>query len=125
MHQRSKSKTILIVEDDPELRDLLVESCLSLTRLVIEAANGEEALKLFHSHKIDAILSDNNMPFLSGMELLQKIREEGSDVPFVFLTGGMSAGDAEKAKARGAAKVLSKPYKEDDVIAILKLMIGP
>jgi two-component system, OmpR family, response regulator ResD len=77
-------KTILVVEDEEKLRDLIV-SYLEESYNVFEAQDGEEALQIFEEEHIDLVISDIMMPNMDGWELLKKIREE-SNVPYILLT---------------------------------------
>jgi DNA-binding NtrC family response regulator len=116
-------RTLLIVDDEPELCELMGDLAQSIATKILFAYNGEEALQIVRSRtgseSVDAILSDINMPKKSGVELLAEIRQLGLQTPFVFLTG---YGDREKMTAAirlGAFDFFDKPAKNKDVIARL------
>lgn len=78
---------ILIVDDDPFIRDVLT-AVLEEDYAVVTAENGAEAFAAFNADSgIRLVISDLNMPGMSGRELIKKIRETGRDVPVVILTG--------------------------------------
>jgi CheY-like chemotaxis protein len=78
---------ILIVDDDPFIREVLT-AVLEEDYAVVTAENGTEAFDAFNADSgIRLIISDLNMPEIGGRELIKKIRETGSDVPVVILTG--------------------------------------
>ncbi len=108
---KANLNTLLIVEDESDLRSLLIEELAEIPNIQIEeAANGALALEKLKTTSITAILSDINMPELNGLEFLEAARKQGFDTPLVFLTG---YGDKEKvirALRLGAFDFLSKPY---------------
>jgi DNA-binding NtrC family response regulator len=112
---------ILVVDDEADLRDLLVEEIQSLSYQTTQATNGVDAFeKLSSGPKIDVVLTDINMPKMNGLDLLKKIRESKSNVPVIILTG---YGDAEKtivAKKLGAFEFLDKPYDRKLLLDAIK-----
>jgi DNA-binding NtrC family response regulator len=105
--------TLLIVDDEPDLLELLSDEAIGQQFQVETAKNGKEALERLtrpSANRIDAVLSDINMPLLNGLELLSEVRKAGLETPFVFLTG---YGDKEKAVLAlrlGAMDFLDKPF---------------
>ncbi len=79
------SQTVLVVEDDDEIRMALCAYAVKAGLRVLEAADGAEALTLFRLHGPDLLLLDVMLPQLSGFEVLKRIREQ-SDVPVLLLT---------------------------------------
>ncbi len=72
----------------------------------------------------DLVLSDWNMPEMSGIELLQALRSAGSPVPFAFVTSEGSAEMREKAAAAGALCLIAKPFTEEDFRSALDGVLG-
>lgn len=113
-------ENLLIVDDEPDLRDVLAYVLADSVKTVQMASNGKEALPIIKTGKIDVVLSDINMPEMNGLELLAEVRRQGLDTPFVFLT---AYGDAEKraeAQRLGASDFLEKPFKKPHVIAAMQ-----
>jgi two-component system response regulator ArlR len=109
-------KNILIVEDEPDLIEIL--------QMIIEEGGfncliadcGAKAWSIFQNEKIDAILSDKNMPNMNGIELLKKVRSL-SNIPFYLF---ISDDSFEKHLIEiGASGILSKPYDSKQIIACL------
>ena len=117
------TKSIILVADDEEdLREILVDDVKSLGFDVLEASSGTQALEILRQNgkNIDAVMSDINMPGLNGLQLLETIRKEGIEVPFMFLTG---YGDKEKvvtALRLGAIDFFEKPYERTKLLAALE-----
>ncbi len=107
-------ETILLVEDEPAVRQLFL---LALTRAgyrVYEARNGQEALKMFDQHgdSIDLLLTDLRMPYMGGAELAQHLRARRKSLKLIAISG--YAGTAEDELN---ADFLSKPFSRDDLLA--------
>ncbi len=103
---------VLLVDDEPDIRDLWKEEIESWGYVALTAKDGQEAFDLLSkAHlEIHAVLSDINMPKLDGLSLLKKVREAGMITPFLFLTG---YGDKEKsvtALRLGALDFFEKPF---------------
>ena len=120
-------KVILIVDDCPDLRDLVKETIESiLSYEVLEAEDGLEALKVIKQNRIDCIISDWNMPVMDGLSLLKKIRAEARyrNMPFMMLTGEMSRGSVEAAISSGVNDFLTKPFSTDSLCEKVDKLLG-
>jgi len=105
-------KTLLIVDDEPFLRDLLVDQFQSMGATVLSADGGDEALTLFEANPVDLVLSDVMMANGSGIEFLTKVRhEKKSDVPFFLMTAFAKDFTPEDARLKGADEIFTKPFK--------------
>ena len=102
--------SLLLVEDDDEFR----ETCaLWMTRKghdVAEAANGQEALHQCARRHFDLAVVDMNMPGITGLELLQRLRADNVEMEVVILTGQATVETAVQAMKLGACDYLSKPF---------------
>ena len=81
------NKTMLVVDDDSDLRYLLSARLVSAGYMVYGAANGLEALKQMEQHSIDVVLTDNQMPQMGGLEFLSVSRAKWPGTPFVVYSG--------------------------------------
>ena len=101
---------ILVVDDQPLIRDLFKEVLDDMGHEVILAANGIEALRLIEHETFDLIISDHLMPVMNGETFLRRVREFNRDVPFVFLTGdkAMNLDGQSRESIQG---FLTKPFK--------------
>ncbi len=110
-------KTVLVVEDNVLSRELTNAVLKSAGYAVIVAKDGAEALMLIGREKIDLLLLDVDLPFIDGHSLLQAARENGVDVPAIFISG--LPGDAIEVRAFevGAADFIRKPVKNSVLLA--------
>lgn len=116
-----KNGTILIADDEPDMREIIAEVLENLHCEIIQCTNGQEALdtvlkKISEGKPVDAILSDINMPEKTGIEFLTAIRSKSIWTPFVFLT---AYGDKENALAAlrlGAFDFVEKPFQFENLI---------
>ena len=103
-------KKILAVEDEKDIQELLVFN-LESDHLEIKTANsGNEALSILENESFDLIISDIKMPNGSGIELLETLKGNGSNTPFIFLTAYLDA-DEKQLMELGAAKIFFKPAR--------------
>ena len=117
---------ILIVDDSKAMR-MIVARALKQANLppysVVEAANGLEALSVIESEAPDVVFSDWNMPEMSGIELLKKLRESKNMTPFGFVTSESSAEVRQEALDSGARFVINKPFSPENFAAALNQAI--
>lgn len=107
-------KTLLIVEDEPALREIIRDAVEEHVERFLEAANGEEALKLLAMYKIHAVITDITMPVMDGLELLKRMREEKIEVPCTILTGNVEAyPDLKQNAFKWGIQILEKPIAID------------
>lgn len=111
--------TVLLVEDEPALRVLAVESLKKLGYTVLQAGNGLEALAVVEQHpaKIDVIIADIVMPRMGGPELIEKLRANRDDFAVIFMTGYTEASVLENARIGSGAVLLNKPFSVDVLAA--------
>ncbi|MCH8045981.1 MAG: sigma-54-dependent Fis family transcriptional regulator [Planctomycetes bacterium] len=101
---------LLVVDDDPDFRSTIVRRFLRRGYHVEEAANGEEALGLCGRRQFDVMILDMVMPGLSGIEVLEKLKENHSECEVIMLTGQGTIEIAVQAMKLGAFDFLSKPF---------------
>ncbi|MCA6061911.1 sigma-54-dependent Fis family transcriptional regulator [Thalassolituus sp. ST750PaO-4] len=111
---------LLVVEDDPRLREAIVDTLMLKGHEVCEAPNGVEAIAIVRSQNLDLVLSDINMPGMDGLELLQTIKQEHPWLPVVLMTAYGDVGQAVKAMQRGANDYLMKPFELQELDALLR-----
>lgn len=107
--------TILIVEDDRNMR-LLTKARLADIYTVVTACDGMEALDIIHSGGVDMVITDIMMPRMDGYELLQTIRDEGNQLPFLLLTAKESLDDKQHGFSLGTDDYMTKPFSSDELI---------
>jgi two-component system chemotaxis response regulator CheY len=108
------SKKVLVVDDMASMRQLAV-SCLNNMGItqVVEAANGQIALKALNSGRFNLIICDWDMPVMTGLELLKAVRADAwlSDIKFIMLTANARVGQVMEAKEAGIDDYVAKPLK--------------
>jgi two-component system chemotaxis response regulator CheY len=118
---------ILLVDDSRTMRMIIQRAIRqagyrSIT--VCEAENGAQALEKLKGEKPLLILSDWNMPEMSGIDFLKQVRAAQNDVPFGFITSETSPGIKELAMNSGATFLISKPFSPEDVQEALTPILG-
>ncbi|MBM4431933.1 MAG: response regulator, partial [Chloroflexi bacterium] len=123
---QGQGETILIVEDDASVRQVLVNSVERLQYRVLAAASGQEALALLEQHaEVALVLSDLIMPAMGGKELLRAIRERGLHLPVVLLSGYPLDSDLPDMQALGLAGWLLKPPDGAELARALAQALSP
>jgi len=114
-------KTILIVEDEPNVRTTLVDILTEYEYKVVEAANGEEAIEKAKSEKPDVAIIDTLLPGIDGFETCKRIKAiEGLEVKVIVNTGKIDAVDALKAREMGADDYTVKTGDFSHLLAAIK-----
>jgi len=112
--------TILIVDDEEDIRYALEIYLSHFGYKVLKAENGEEALSLFRVFGPPIILSDIKMPGIDGIELLQKIKQENPDTEVIMITGHGDMDLAIRSIRNDATDFLLKPINDDALEIALK-----
>ncbi len=111
---------ILVVDDDPLLRDFLMETLVRTGCIVGLATTGEEALDRMRAEDYDIILSDVRMPNMDGMELLKTARGSMPDAEIVIMTAYGTIQNAVEAMKLGAFHYVLKPFSIDEIELVIK-----
>ncbi|MCE6951339.1 response regulator [Cereibacter sphaeroides] len=120
------TRTVLAVDDSPSIHCMVALTLREAGYEVIEAADGQQALEMALSRRVDAILTDQNMPRLDGLGFIRAYRShpEGRGTPIVFLS--TESADRLKAEAReaGALGWMVKPFTQAQLLAVMKKVLG-
>ena len=117
---------ILIVEDSPTMRQLLVFALRRLKNVeIIEAQDGMDGLRKVSSDHFDIALVDINMPVMDGLKLIRLMRGEETlkDIPVIVITTEGANEDRDRALALGANEYLTKPIQANRVLAVVKSLL--
>jgi DNA-binding NtrC family response regulator len=106
---------ILVVEDSKPLREMLVHVLKDDQTHADSAKDGKEALDRYYTAPYDLIITDLNMPEVTGIELIKKIREQDDLVEFIIITGYASLESAVEAIKAGAFDYIVKPFKVEEL----------
>ncbi len=113
------SATVLIVDDEPQIRRTLLTILTSQGYSVVEARTGDEALEVIRDERPDLILLDFNMPGRTGVETCREIRE-CSDIPIIILTVRDAERDKVLALDAGANDYVVKPFGANELLARIR-----
>ncbi|MEM7028343.1 MAG: response regulator transcription factor [Chloroflexota bacterium] len=108
--------SILVVDDEPKLREFISRNLSARGSKVYEASNGLEALAIFQQEILDLIILDIMMPNMDGLETCRRIRQT-STIPIIILTALGEESDKVKALDMGADDYLTKPFGVDELMA--------
>ncbi len=111
---------LLVIDDEPDLRDVLVTLLENEASEIVLAANGAEAISQLESQSFEAILSDERMPKKSGLDVLRWLRHRGRDTPFVIHTGYGSRQLYAEAEALNAFGIIEKPWTEETLVTTVR-----
>ena len=114
---------ILVVEDEPTLQQQ-VRSHLEAQAYVVEATgDGKEALYFASEYPFDAAVVDLGLPGLSGLEVIRRLRAQGSRLPILVLTARGRWQDKVEGLEAGADDYLTKPFQSEELMARLKALL--
>ena len=114
-----ENRTILLIDDEPQIRRVLRASLNSRGATVLDVQNGEEALELLRQRTVDLCLLDLNMPGMGGLETCRAIRA-GWDVPIIVVSVRDSDRDKVEALDAGADDYVIKPFSFDELMARIR-----
>ena len=112
--------TILLVDDEPNIIEVLEIVLLEEGLDVLKANCGKKALALLREQEIDLVISDIRMPDLSGVELLREAKQFAPDVVFIMITAFAGTDTAIEALQHGAYDYITKPFRMDDLRAVVR-----
>jgi signal transduction histidine kinase/ActR/RegA family two-component response regulator len=120
----STGARILVVEDEPLIRETMADVLLIDGHEVTLASDGEEGLRLFKRDGHDMVFTDLSMPGLSGWQVAEEIKRHRSDVPVVMVTGWGVLIDESEMEAAGVDGVLAKPFAIEAVLGLVRDLLG-
>lgn len=112
--------SVLLVDDEEDIREVLSISLSDMGYAVHLAANGEEALQAFHTTRPSIVLTDIKMPGIDGIELLKRIKQESPDTEVIMITGHGDMDLAIESLKRKASDFITKPINVDALELALK-----
>lgn len=107
--------TILIVEDDQELRTMLQSMFTKQFSTVLTAVNGKMGEEMLQEHTPDLVLSDLHMPEMGGIDMVKSLRAKGNDVPIVIMSSSTDRAELLKVLKLGVLDYVEKPFKRKDL----------
>lgn len=115
-----QKNTILVIDDEAVMRDILETLLVRENHEVRLASSGEQGLELARALPFDAAIVDVMMPGRSGIETLEELKKIDEDLPVVMVTAFASVESAISAMRLGAFHYITKPFKNDEVLSVLR-----
>jgi two-component system chemotaxis response regulator CheY len=120
------AKTILTVDDSASIRQMLKLTLTNVGHTVLEAGNGAEGLAKAREIAADLVFTDLNMPVMDGLTFIRELRKLPAyrGVPILFLTTESNAEIKQQAKEAGATGWLVKPFQQEQLLSVVKKVLG-
>ena len=117
---------ILAVDDSASMRQMVAFTLKSVGHQVMEATDGQDALNKAKSQRFDLIVTDVNMPIMDGISFIKNIRTHPNykSTPILMLTTESSMDKKAQGKAAGATGWIVKPFNPDQLLAVVKKVLG-
>jgi PAS domain S-box-containing protein len=124
MPQLVRPGKILVIDDEPEIAELLEEILTTAGHTVNTAVNGNDGVKLASLSEYDLVITDLGMPDLSGWEVARRIRGRSPELPVLLVTGWGATLDADDVREAGIAQVVHKPFDIDEILQATSLVLS-
>ncbi len=116
----SNKERLLIVDDEPDLREIIAVHAEHIGFSTEQAVDGKQALQKAKEQQFDVVISDLMMPNMTGLELLKAMRRQNINIPFIFLSAYSSNDLTLDALKNGAFDYIRKPFGEEELKRLLK-----
>ncbi len=119
-------KKILLVDDNKGAREALSLVLQSQKLQCVEVENGREALGWLETHQADLIISDNQMPVLTGLDFIDQIQghqKPANEPPVILLSGHLNEKDKQRAQQAGVFAILDKPCNFSEFVSMVHLAL--
>jgi diguanylate cyclase (GGDEF)-like protein len=116
---------VLVVDDDPDIRDILKLTLAEENYTILEAADGEEALKIITSKPLDLVLLDYKIPKIDGRQLVQRVKNDLllRHLPIIMVTGKRELEDKVVGLDAGADDYITKPFEPKELLARIRMTL--
>ena len=114
------SITLLVVDDEMVMRNLLEKILSRDGYKVLLAENGEQALEVLETERVDIVISDMKMPRMSGFELLKTLKQEHPNVAVIMMTAYGDTYTVKDALLLGADEYITKPFKSYEISLVVE-----
>ena len=122
---QGEGETLLVVEDDPAVRSIVLDELNELGYTTLEAMDGPTALPILQSaQKIDLLISDVGLPGLNGRQIAEIARQHRPGLPVLFMTGYAQSAAARSEFLAPGMEMISKPFSMDEMAAKIRSMLG-
>lgn len=112
---------ILVIDDDANIREIIVEMLTDAGYEVVAAGSGTNGIRLFRQAPFDLVVTDLIMPDKDGLEVVMELRKDFPGVKIITLSGNpFGRSSLETSRALGAARTLGKPFSEDQLLEAVR-----
>ena len=119
----NQTKRILVVDDDESIRQLILSVLTHSGYEVDEAENGTRAWEALQVKCYDLLITDNNMPEMTGLQLVEKLRSSGFELPVALASGGLPSDLLEQNSRLRLAAVIPKPFTLDELVRTISTLL--
>jgi DNA-binding response OmpR family regulator len=120
----SDSPVVLVADDDQDILELIAFRLERAGYRILTASNGERALEIALEQRPDLAVLDVMMPRLTGLEVTERIRAEGEQMPIVLLTARVQEADVARGFEAGADDYIKKPFSPQELRARVQAILG-
>mgnify|MGYP001766746739 CR=1 FL=1 len=121
------AQSILVIDDDKLMRLALAKILAASGYNVAQAANGDEGLRLYRSHRFDLVITDLIMPDKEGIQIIRELRKEDSGIRIIAMSAGGRGGATDYlkwARLMGAKQCLRKPIKREELLSAVTAVLA-
>ena len=118
-------KRIMTVDDSATIRQMVALTLRDAGYEVVEAIDGRDALERLASESVDMLITDLNMPNLDGVGLIRAVRQDPANrfIPIIMLTTESADSKKQDGKAAGASGWIVKPFKPEQLLGVVKMVL--
>jgi CheY-like chemotaxis protein len=120
---QGEGETVLVVEDDPQVRMLVIELLKDLDYAALEAGDAREALALLDQQHVDLMVSDVGLPGLNGRQLAEMARARSPGLKILFMTGYAEHAQVRSSFLGADMDLITKPFEIDDLATKIRAMV--
>jgi PAS domain S-box-containing protein len=120
LEKKQQKASILVIDDEEDIRKLLKDILTNAGHKVEIAADGNEGIEIFKKKKFDLVLTDLGMPVMSGWEVAEKVKSINEKVPVALITGWNVKSDGSEMNDSGVNLVIHKPFKMEEVLNLVQ-----
>jgi two-component system response regulator HydG len=124
MLHSSEATRILVVDDQPDMAEMLADDLSNRGYDAVATSSGRDALKKLKSQRFDALVTDLRMPELDGLALLRASHKLDPSRPVIVMTAHGTLDTAVEASGRGAYHYLTKPFRLEELVRLIELALG-
>jgi DNA-binding NtrC family response regulator len=117
------TRTLLIVDDESDIREMLNDCAARDGYVTVQAKNGAEALEILKTQSIEAVLTDLMMPEMDGTELILRTRALGLQTPFVLVSGMADEDSILRSFRSGACDYIAKPFTNEELRSVINRVL--